>query len=193
MLRSAPVTTASNCYQSTSYFALSCTATMFTSTLLHNALHYSVHPCRLIFNHVCAYYCICCVLLISISQVRDLSLVKWKMLIVDEAHRLKNPESKLFQELCSLPREHCLLLTGTPLQNKTEELWALLHFCDKQHFNNQREVLLLLLLQAIALYCYSKLLHYTVVSYSLRSVVKLSRALCRMRKLHLLCFSAVHY
>jgi SNF2-related domain len=87
--------------------------------------------------------------------VRDLSLVKWKMLIVDEAHRLKNPESKLFKELCSLPREHCLLLTGTPLQNKTEELWALLHFCDMQHFNNQREVQLLLL----------QTVHYTVTSH----------------------------
>ncbi|KAG5186809.1 SNF2 family N-terminal domain-containing protein [Tribonema minus] len=78
---------------------------------------------------------------IALREVRDLSRVAWQVLVVDEAHRLKNCESKLFQELSSLPREHCLLLTGTPLQNKTEELWALLHFCHKDHFNDQRQFL----------------------------------------------------
>ena len=45
--------------------------------------------------------------------------------------------SLLPQELLSLPRYHCLLLTGTPLQNRTEELWALLHFCDRDRFADQ--------------------------------------------------------
>ena len=45
--------------------------------------------------------------------------------------------------LCFFNREFCLLLTGTPLQNSTEELWALLHFADpvnfasKEAFTNQ--------------------------------------------------------
>lgn len=41
-------------------------------------------------------------------------------MIIDEAHRLKNPTSRLFEHLCAVPYQHCLLLTGTPLQNKTE-------------------------------------------------------------------------
>jgi len=41
-------------------------------------------------------------------------------MIVDEAHKLKNQQSRLFQSLSLLPREYCVLLTGTPLQNKTE-------------------------------------------------------------------------
>ena len=41
-------------------------------------------------------------------------------MIIDEAHRLKNPTSRLFEHLCDIPYQHCLLLTGTPLQNKTE-------------------------------------------------------------------------
>ena len=33
-----------------------------------------------------------------------------------------------------MPRDFCLLLTGTPLQNSTEELWALLNFADPVAF-----------------------------------------------------------
>ena len=74
-----------------------------------------------------------------IRDIKLLTKISWKCLIIDEAHRLKNPSSLLFKHLSSLPYEHCVLLTGTPLQNKTEELWALLHFADKQKFRNQAE------------------------------------------------------
>lgn len=50
-------------------------------------------------------------------------------MIVDEGHRMKNHHCKLTQVLNThyvAPRR--LLLTGTPLQNKLPELWALLNF-----------------------------------------------------------------
>jgi chromodomain-helicase-DNA-binding protein 7 len=47
---------------------------------------------------------------------------------------LKNPKARLFEELATVPRDFCLLLTGTPLQNSTEELWALLNFADPVAF-----------------------------------------------------------
>ena len=59
---------------------------------------------------------------------------RWKALVVDEAHRLKNHQSRLFADLGTVPRDFCLLLTGTPLQNSTEELWSLLNFSDTQVF-----------------------------------------------------------
>lgn len=52
----------------------------------------------------------------------------WRALVVDEAHRLKNAASKLFGALQDLRRERVLLLTGTPIQNSLQELFALLHF-----------------------------------------------------------------
>lgn len=71
---------------------------------------------------------------VVLKDVNVLSKIQWKALIVDEAHRLKNIKSRLFDDLASVPRDFCLLLTGTPLQNNTEELWALLHFCEPKQF-----------------------------------------------------------
>lgn len=57
-----------------------------------------------------------------------LRTVSWAVLVVDEAHRLKNDDSCLYQALTELNTHHRLLITGTPLQNSLKELWALLHF-----------------------------------------------------------------
>ena len=53
---------------------------------------------------------------------------KWKFIIVDEGHRLKNMECKLIKTLKRFDTANRLLLTGTPLQNKLSELWSLLNF-----------------------------------------------------------------
>lgn len=50
-------------------------------------------------------------------------------MIIDEGHRMKNHHCKLTQVLNThYLAPHRLLLTGTPLQNKLPELWALLNF-----------------------------------------------------------------
>ncbi|CDW52317.1 transcription activator BRG1 [Trichuris trichiura] len=58
-----------------------------------------------------------------------LSKIHWKYMIIDEGHRMKNHHCKLTQILNTYyTAPHRLLLTGTPLQNKLPELWALLNF-----------------------------------------------------------------
>ncbi|KAF0696350.1 Aste57867_12909 [Aphanomyces stellatus] len=71
---------------------------------------------------------------IAIKDIALLSKIQWQCLVVDEAHRLKNQSSRLVEQMRSLKRAYCVLLTGTPLQNKTEELWALLNFLDPVAF-----------------------------------------------------------
>lgn len=57
-----------------------------------------------------------------------LNSLSWAVLMVDEAHRLKNDDSLLYKALQGFETNHRLLITGTPLQNSLKELWALLHF-----------------------------------------------------------------
>ncbi|KAE9617864.1 putative DNA helicase chromatin remodeling SNF2 family [Lupinus albus] len=59
-----------------------------------------------------------------------LSQIPWQYAIIDEAQRLKNSKSVLFNVLKDryiMPRR--LLMTGTPIQNNLSELWALMYFC----------------------------------------------------------------
>uniref|UniRef100_M4AJS6 Chromodomain helicase DNA binding protein 5 n=1 Tax=Xiphophorus maculatus TaxID=8083 RepID=M4AJS6_XIPMA len=73
--------------------------------------------------------------LITIDQA-ILGSITWACLVVDEAHRLKNNQSKFFRILNGYKIYYKLLLTGTPLQNNLEELFHLLNFLTPDRFNN---------------------------------------------------------
>jgi len=63
--------------------------------------------------------------------------IQWEYIIIDEAHRLKNPNCKLALELATYPTEsRRVALTGTPLQNELHELWSLLNFVMPTLFNS---------------------------------------------------------
>jgi SWI/SNF-related matrix-associated actin-dependent regulator of chromatin subfamily A member 5 len=68
-----------------------------------------------------------------------LKKVTWKYICIDEAHRIKNENSKLALFVRQLKSKHRLLLTGTPLQNNLHELWALLNFLMPQMFSNSED------------------------------------------------------
>ncbi|XP_018109292.1 chromodomain-helicase-DNA-binding protein 3 isoform X3 [Xenopus laevis] len=73
--------------------------------------------------------------LVTIDQAA-LGSIRWACLVVDEAHRLKNNQSKFFRVLNGYQIDYKLLLTGTPLQNNLEELFHLLNFLTPVRFNN---------------------------------------------------------
>ena len=71
-----------------------------------------------------------------LAEAALLSRVQWRLCAIDEAHRLKNKDSKLFKALSLLRTEHRVLLTGTPIQNNMEELWTLLHVIEPRAFSS---------------------------------------------------------
>ncbi|KAI9908422.1 hypothetical protein PsorP6_004070 [Peronosclerospora sorghi] len=63
---------------------------------------------------------------------------KWEVIILDEGHRLKNPKSQLHKIVSTrLQSKHMAMLTGTPVQNDLEELFALLSVLNPNVFNDQ--------------------------------------------------------
>jgi SNF2 family DNA or RNA helicase len=59
------------------------------------------------------------------AQLEIARQVAWDILVVDEAHYLRNRESQAWQAVNALPRQFLLLLTATPVQNSLEELYNL--------------------------------------------------------------------
>ena len=51
--------------------------------------------------------------------------VNWDMVIVDEAHRLKNHKTQAYRFVSELKKKHLLLITATPMQNNLRELFNL--------------------------------------------------------------------
>ncbi|AQL01564.1 CHD3-type chromatin-remodeling factor PICKLE [Zea mays] len=80
------------------------------------------------------------VLLTSYEMINmDSSILKnieWECLVVDEGHRLKNKDSKLFGQLKDYNTKHRVLLTGTPVQNNLDELFMLMHFLEGESFGS---------------------------------------------------------
>ncbi len=71
--------------------------------------------------------------------LREKSVFKkfnWRYMVIDEAHRIKNEESKLSMVVREIKTSNRLLLTGTPLQNNLHELWALLNFLLPEVFSS---------------------------------------------------------
>jgi SNF2 family DNA or RNA helicase len=76
--------------------------------------------------------------LVNYEQVvRDREAINaWKpdVVVLDEAQRIKNWESKTSKEVKKLRSRYAIVLTGTPLENKLEELYSIVQFVDERRF-----------------------------------------------------------
>ncbi|ARK31422.1 DEAD/DEAH box helicase [Halalkalibacter krulwichiae] len=68
---------------------------------------------------------------------RDIVLEQpYDLVIIDEAHKLKNPKTKNYEFIKHLKKKFCLLLTATPVQNKLEEIFNLVSLLKPGHLGD---------------------------------------------------------
>jgi chromodomain-helicase-DNA-binding protein 7 len=80
-----------------------------------------------------------------IRDFEELAEVPWRSVVVDEAHRLRNLNSRLLESLRAIMQkgtakhgfQHRILMTGTPLQNNMDELWSLMNFIEPEKFGDR--------------------------------------------------------
>lgn len=74
------------------------------------------------------------------SKATDVQATPWDLIVIDEAHRLRNvykPSNVIANALkLALGTKHKLLLTATPLQNSLLELFGLISFIDEHTFGD---------------------------------------------------------
>jgi hypothetical protein len=63
---------------------------------------------------------------IATRDVDTLVEIEWDRLLLDEAQDAKNPRTKRHRALRRIPRKRALALTGTPIENRLGELWAIM-------------------------------------------------------------------
>ncbi|XP_010459122.1 PREDICTED: protein CHROMATIN REMODELING 24 [Camelina sativa] len=61
-------------------------------------------------------------------HTKALQGTKWDYMILDEGQAIKNPETQRTKSLHEIPSSHRIVITGTPLENKLEEIWELFNF-----------------------------------------------------------------
>ncbi len=82
-----------------------------------------------------------------LRDIMAIEKVKWDLIILDEAQRIKNWEAKTSQTIKALKSQFALVLTGTPLENRIDELFSVVEFIDDRRlgpafrFFNQHKVM----------------------------------------------------
>ncbi|MCC5936940.1 MAG: DEAD/DEAH box helicase [Lunatimonas sp.] len=63
-------------------------------------------------------------------DLKEINEAGFDLIILDEAQRIKNWKTKISQNIKKLSSEYAIVLTGTPLENKLEELYSIVQFID---------------------------------------------------------------
>lgn len=65
-----------------------------------------------------------------INEEESLCKKAWNTIVLDEAHTIKNRDTKMSKAAMKLQGQFRILLTGTPVQNNLSEIWNLMQFAN---------------------------------------------------------------
>ncbi len=69
------------------------------------------------------------------AVMRDITIIHQNppdMIILDEAQKIKNYDTKTSHAVKSIPKKHSLVITGTPLENNLLDLYSIMNFVDPE-------------------------------------------------------------
>ncbi|GAX42626.1 protein splicing site [Tolypothrix sp. NIES-4075] len=71
-------------------------------------------------------------------DIKSLQSVSWQGIVLDEAQNVKNSEAKQSQAVRQLEATFRIALTGTPVENRLQELWSILDFLNPGYLGNKQ-------------------------------------------------------
>jgi SNF2 family DNA or RNA helicase len=81
-----------------------------------------------------------------LRDILAIEQVKWDLIILDEGQRIKNWEAKTSRVIKGLKSRFALVLSGTPLENRLDDLFSVVEFIDDRrlgpafHFYNRHRL-----------------------------------------------------
>jgi len=76
---------------------------------------------------------------IAQRELQNLKNKGWELLILDEAQNIKNPASKRARAIKSINSKGRVALTGTPVENRLQELWSIMDFLNPGLFGGEEK------------------------------------------------------
>jgi superfamily II DNA or RNA helicase len=68
-----------------------------------------------------------------------LQTIDYQCLVLDEAQAIKNPESQTSKACCQIRSKMRLAITGTPVENRLEDLWSIFHFLQPDLLGDKKQ------------------------------------------------------
>ncbi|NMF65751.1 DEAD/DEAH box helicase [Brasilonema octagenarum] len=71
-------------------------------------------------------------------DLKSLQSVSWQIIVLDEAQNVKNSDAKQSQAVRQIESTFRIALTGTPVENRLQELWSILDFLNPGYLGNKQ-------------------------------------------------------
>ena len=75
----------------------------------------------------------------AISDFSMLSMIKWDLVVVDEAQGIKNPDAQRTRSIKALPRRASIAISGTPFENHILDVWSIMDYVEPGYLGTKKD------------------------------------------------------